>query len=648
MDKVKNLVINSVKIQDGFWDYYVDLVKNVVLPYQWDALNDNIPNAQESRAIKNIKIAAGRLEGEFYGMVFQDSDVAKWLEAVGYLLKKDKDDKLEALADEVIDLLAEAQHADGYLNTYYTLKEPDARWSNLAECHELYCAGHLIEAAIAYFEATRKKKFLDVMIKYADYIYETFGTGEGQIRGYDGHQEIELALTKLFEVTKDEKYLELSRFFLEERGNTHDGHFYEREVKKRGETFHWNRRIVDEPHYSQAHESIYDQKVATGHAVRFAYMTTGMAHLAKLTNDEALFSACEVLWDNMTNKQMYITGAIGSQVHGEDFSVDYDLPNDTVYAETCASIALMFYARRMQEMKPNAKYANELERALYNTVLAGMARDGKKFFYVNPLEVNPTLSGKNRTLDHVLPTRQSWFGCACCPPNIARLLASLEDYVYTAVGDTLYVNLYIQTKSVITVGGVDVCINQKSNFTWNGHVDFEISAPKNAEFTLALRMPDWRNDCKIYVNGEPVKNVVVDGYVLIKRNWEDGDMVCLNIPFEPFRIKGNSNVGHLAKKVAIGRGPLVYCLEEVDNGDQLFNVFLPEDAVLVSDKNNDLIDGLLEVKAMGKRKISQADDEPLYRYNTKDEYEDVELTFTPYFAWNNRGDGEMRVWVNEL
>lgn len=359
-------------------------------------------------------------------MVFQDSDVAKWLEAVAYLLEEKRDSELEALADDVIELLGRAQQPDGYLNTYYTVKEPGKRWTNLRDNHELYCAGHLIEAAVAYFQATGKRRFLDIMCKYADYIGTVFGRGEGQIPGYDGHQEIELALLKLYEATGNENYLKLSQYFIDQRGQ--QPHYFDQEKEARGETgaFWYDGGY----RYHQAHIPVREQKQAVGHAVRALYMYTAMAGLAAKTGDESLKQACQTLWENVTKRQMYITGGVGSSAFGESFTFDFDLPNDTVYAETCAAIVLVFWARRMLELEMDGKYVDVMERALYNGTISGMDLDGKRFFYVNPLEVWPKACERHDKR-HVKPVRQKWFSCACCPPNLARLIASIGHYIYS-------------------------------------------------------------------------------------------------------------------------------------------------------------------------------------------------------------------------
>ncbi|CAM4051900.1 beta-L-arabinofuranosidase domain-containing protein [Cohnella lubricantis] len=647
--QIKQLPLTNVILQDRFWSEYIQLVRDVVVPYQWEALNDRIPGTEPSHAIQNFKIAAGLAQGEFHGMVFQDTDVAKWLEAVAYLLASERDPELEQIVDGVIDVIAKAQQEDGYLNTYFTLKEPGKRWTNLAECHELYSAGHMIEAGVAYYKATGKRNLLDVVIKFADHIDDVFGYTPGKLQGYDGHQEIELALLRLYDVTGNEKYVRLSQFFLQERGKDKNPHFYDVELEKRGNTTHFGRWMLDDKTYSQAHELVTKQDRAVGHAVRFVYMCTGMAHLAAVTGDSEMLEACKRLWDNMENKQMYITGGIGSQQHGEAFSIDYDLPNDTVYAETCASVGLVFFAQRMLMLQPHGRYADVMERALYNTVIAGMSQDGKSFFYVNPLEVHPQACKANHKYHHVKTVRQSWFGCACCPPNVARLLASLGQYVYTSREDTVYANLYIGGEAKLELAGAQVQISQHSNYPWDGDIYFTIDTDRTAEFTLAVRIPGWCEGASISINGDdqPLTAIVVDGYAMLSREWKPGDQVQLVLPMTVERMKGHPLVRHTAGKTALQRGPIVFCLEEADNGPNLHQIYLLKDAELNTELDVSLFRGVQVIKAAGVRQCSDNWGDSLYRRNPKVEEIRSELKFIPYFAWANRGEGEMRVWIDE-
>ena len=645
--------LQKVNVTDAFWLEYQRLVRDVVVPYQWLALNDEVADAEPSHAIENFRIAAGRSDGEFYGMVFQDSDVAKWLEAVGYLLAKSADPALEKTADEVIELIGEVQQPDGYLNTYFTVKEPQQRWSNLAECHELYCAGHLIEAGVAYAQATGKTRLLEIVCKLADHIARVFGPGEQQLHGYPGHPEVELALMRLYEATGERRYLELTRYFVEQRGT--QPHFYDIEYEKRGKNSHWNTYgpawMVKDKAYSQAHLPIALQQTAIGHAVRFVYLYAGVAHLARLSQDQEKRDICQRLWQNMTQRQMYITGSIGSQSSGEAFSSDYDLPNDTAYTETCASIGLMMFANRMLQMGADSQYADVMERALYNTVLAGMALDGKHFFYVNPLEVHPVSIPFNHLYDHVKPVRQRWFGCACCPPNIARLLASLGHYIYTQRPEGIDINLYIGSDAEIQIGEQRLHLRQSGGYPWQDRVLIEMDCDCPLAATIALRLPDWCADPQISLNGTPLQVApqVQRGYLRLTREWCSGDRLELTLPMPITRVKGNPLLRHVAGKVAIQRGPLVYCLEQADNGSELHNLQLPADAPFSLLAGKGMLSGKTLLQASGLRiSASDAAQQPLYRFNPAPaEMQPQTLTFVPYFTWANRGEGEMRVWVDE-
>lgn len=648
---VMEVDLHKLKINDPFLGQYQQLVRDVVIPYQWDALNDRIEEADPSHAIENFRIAAGRQEGEFYGMVFQDSDVAKWLEAVAWSLCQKPDPGLEKTADEVIELVAAAQCEDGYLNTYFTVKAPEERWTNLAECHELYCAGHMIEAGVAFFQATGKRRLLDVVCRLADHIDSVFGPGDNQLHGYPGHPEIELALMRLYDVTQEPRYIALVKYFVEARGT--QPHFYDIEYEKRGKTSYWNTygpawMVMDKP-YSQAHQPISEQPVAIGHAVRFVYLMTGVAHLARLSQDEGKRRDCLRLWKNMARRQLYITGGIGSQSSGEAFSSDYDLPNDTVYAESCASIGLMMFARRMLEMETDSQYADVMERALYNTVLGGMALDGKHFFYVNPLEVHPKSLKFNHIYDHVKPVRQRWFGCACCPPNIARVLTSLGHYIYTPHDDVLYINLYVGNSVEIPVGNEALRLRISGNYPWQEQVKIVIDSSSPVNHTLALRLPDWCDKPQVTLNGAPVTQDVRKGYLHISHLWQEGDTLQLTLPMPVRRIYGNPLVRHQAGQVAVQRGPLVYCLEQADNGEQLHNLQLPRDARFSTVEGKGIFARKILLQAPGyKQTAKDAENQALWHYDRAPSSRQPQvLTFIPWFSWANRGEGEMRIWVNE-
>jgi DUF1680 family protein len=636
--------LKNVRISDPFWLEYVELVRNVIIPYQWEALNDRIPDAEPSYAARNFRIAAGLEKGEFGGYDFQDSDIAKWLEAVGYSLATHPDPKLEAIADDFIEVIEKAQQPDGYLDTRFIIKEPEKRWTNLHECHELYVAGHMMEAAVAYYKGTGKRKLLDVMCRAADHIADVFGSEPGQIRGYDGHQEIELALVKLYEATGNEKYLKLSKFFIDERGT--EPNFFKKEWEARGGYSHWAKAIVPLPDftYNQAHKPVREQEAAAGHAVRAVYMCSGMADIARETGDKQLFEACKRLWGNMVSRQMYITGGIGATRHGEAFTFDYDLPSGTVYAETCASVGLIFFAHRMLQMEQDSVYADVIERALYNTVLGSMARDGRHFFYVNPLEVWPEASLKDPGKHHVKPVRQKWFGCACCPPNVARLLASLPQYIYSVQGNRVFVHLYIGGKTEIEVGGGKLRLRQENRYPWDGDVRLCVDSAPVEAVSLAIRIPGWCRRWSVTVNEENAEGSIENGYVALSRNWKTGDQIMLHLEMPVELIQGNPKVRANNGRVAIQRGPLVYCLEETDNGCNLSALSLDLDTPLVAKGDDILSEGGVAITGKAARISEEGWKDALYRPYTADETK-VDIKAVPYFMWGNRGQGEMLVWI---
>ncbi|SBW26510.1 Putative glycosyl hydrolase of unknown function (DUF1680) [Citrobacter europaeus] len=643
--------LNNITITDPFLGEYQRLIRDVVIPYQWQALNDEIPEAEPSHALMNYRIAAGLEHGEFYGMVFQDSDVTKWLEAVAWSLSQKPDAQLEKTADEVIELLAKAQCEDGYLNTWYTVKEPGLRWTNVAECHEMYCAGHLFEAAVAFFNATGKRRLLEIACRFADHIDTVFGPNEGQLRGYPGHPEIELALMRLYEVTQEPRYQALARFFLEERGQ--QPYYYDIEFAQRGGTWHWDNWgeawMVKDKAYTHAHKPLAQQSEAVGHAVRSVYLMTGLAHIARMTNDEEKRQTCLRIWNNMVQRRMYITGGIGSQGIGEAFTSDYDLPNDTAYGESCASIGLMMFARRMLEMEGDAHYADVMERAFYNTVLGGMALDGKHFFYVNPLETQPKSIPHNHIYDHIKPVRQRWFGCACCPPNIARTLVAIGHYIFTPRPDALFINFYAGSEAQFTVDAQTLALKIEGNYPWDEQVSIRFNQPQIVEHTLALRLPEWCAAPTVQVNGEAAQGKMVKGYLHLHRQWQEGDIITLNLPMPVRRVYANPLVRHAAGKVAIQRGPLVYCLEEADNGAQLHNLSLPKASAFREIQGVGVLKGKVLLQAEGVRVLTAHEDKPLYSFdNPQTAVEKQTLTFIPWFSWANRGEGEMRIWVDEV
>lgn len=639
--------LDKVEISNGFFGKYQKLINDVVIPYQWEALNDRIDGAEPSHAIKNFRIAAGLEQGEFKGFVFQDSDFSKWLEAVGYSLSLNPNPELKKIADDTIELISKAQQPDGYLNTYFTVKEPDKKWANLRDCHELYCAGHLIEAAVAYHNATGDTKILDVVCRLADHIDNTFGDEPGKKRGYPGHEEIELALVKLYGVTGEQKYLNLSKFFIDERGKK--PLYFELEAKVRDRKDHFDMWHHFGPAYFQSHLPVREQTKAIGHAVRAVYLYSGMADVAYETRDSELFSACKTLWDNIVSKQMYVTGAIGSMSFGEAFSFDYDLPNDTVYAETCAAIGLVFFAQRMLRWETNRIYSDVMELALYNSVLSGISLDGKSFFYVNPLEVWPEACEKNKTKSHVKVTRQPWFGCACCPPNIARLLMSLGSYIYSTKDKEIDIHLYINSQSVIDIKDNPVSISQKTDYPWDGNVTIEVSPQRETLIAINLRIPGWCKKAQININGIPYDGEQMNshGYVKIERIWKKGDTIELNLDMPVKRIKAHPSVRENVGKVAIKRGPLVYCAEQADNGSDLHNIVLPKESDFEGCFENDFLGGAYIIKANAKRIDSNGWVGSLYADDSEIVTIPGTIKLIPYYLWANRDPGEMIVWMRE-
>lgn len=642
--RLHSLDLKKISIQDPFWSKHVDLVRKAIIPYQWEAMNDRIPDAESSHCLENFKIAAGREKGEFYGAVFQDTDVAKWLEAVGFSLACYPDEALEKTADEVIDLIAEAQCEDGYINTYFTIKEPDKRWTDLCEGHELYTAGHLMEAAVAYYEGTGKRKMLDCLCRFADLICDTFGMEEGKIHGYPGHEEVEIGLIKLARVTGNQKYLDQAKYFIDARGVGEN--YFMKEMSRPDYKLIFPEFADYTPEYSQSHEPVREQKTAEGHAVRAVYLYCAMADLAEKYKDEGLLHACETLWNNMVQKRMYLTGGIGSSGYLERFTVDYDLPNEYNYCESCASIGLALFGLRMNQITGESKYMDVAERALYNTVLAGIALDGKSFFYVNPLEVWPPACMEGTTKKHVKPIRQKWFGVACCPPNIARTLASLGQYIYAAYPEKnqLYVNLFVSNETTLDWNENEISVKLETKFPWENSYKMELKNVPADGMDISLRVPDYAEDHEIKVNGKKADIKPESGYCKVHVTDDAEIQVAFQAP--PKFVYANPQVRADSGKVAITRGPLVYCLEEIDNGQNLPAIFIDTEAGL-TEEASDLFGGCVVIKAKGKKIDENSVSEELYGA-VKPKLKDTGLTAVPYPYWNNRGEGEMLVWIKDI
>lgn len=616
----------------GFIEKYQRLVRETVIPYQYSVLCDKAPDAEKSHVVQNFINAGKAIRGEdtgdgFYGMVFQDSDAAKWLEAVAYSLSLMPDKELEATADKLIDIIADAQDTDGYLNTYFTIKDKEKRWTNLLEGHELYCSGHMMEAACAYYEATGKNKLLSVMERNAEHIYNRFITEKHQ--GYPGHPEVELALMKMYRCTGNKKCLELAEFFVNTRGC--DTEFYKKEKANRDWTV-WGNNAEDN-NYQQSGAPVRQQRDATGHAVRAVYLYTGMADLAAETNDKELFDACHTLWDSITKRRMYITGGIGSSLNGEAFTVDYDLPNDTAYAETCASIGLMFFASRMLENELDGEYADVMERAFYNTVLAGMQLDGKRFFYVNPLEIIPGISGVASTHWHTLTQRPGWYACACCPPNAARLISSFGKYAYGENDDTAFCHMYAAGN--ITLGN-GISFTCETEYPYGFTVTYKIH--KGGK--IAMRIPAWSRKYKLCVNGKASENTPVKGYITV--NADDGDIIVLSLDDTPRFNFASTKIPELTGCTAITRGPLVYCFEGIDNENDVLSLSVDTSSQLIVSETNEKL-GAVSITARAMRTEENdslySDEPPVQNF--------CEATAVPYYIWGNRGENQMRVWMTK-
>ncbi len=572
LPRLNAVPVKAVKIDSGFWGARQAVNRDSTLP-----------------AIHHQMDITGRIDawhldwqpGQPKPHIFWDSDAGKWIEAVAYSLMSQPNPEFERQVDATIDLIEQAQQPDGYLNIWFTAVEPEKRWTNLRDWHELYDAGHLIEGAVAYAQATGKRKLLDVLCRYADLIDSRYGAEADKRHGYPGHPELELALVKLYHATGEQRYLTLSKYFVDERGK--EPNYFDEEARERGDdpTKFWAQTY----RYCQAHKPIREQTEATGHAVRANYLYAGVADVALETDDAELREVCRRLWDDLTEHEMYITGGLGPAHSNEGFTFAYDLPNETAYAETCAAISLVFFAQRMFQLDPDSRYIDVMERALYNGMISGVSYEGDTFFYANPLSsypnVNPFQHFSGITSDRYY-RRSEWFDCACCPPNLARLVASLGSYFYTTTDDTLYVQLYNDNRAELEFGGKTVQIEQQTDYPWDGKIDLTITTEQPTPFELALRIPEWCRGYRLAVNGVPIEASISRGYARIQREWSSGDTVSLTLSMPVERIAANPNIRQDAGQIALQRGPVIYCLEEVDNGAHLANVVISPDAALNS------------------------------------------------------------------
>lgn len=656
----REIGLKQIRINDKFWEEATGLVRKEVIPYQWELLNDQVRDAAPSFCMRNFRIAGkiteekrradtsdrqpeytyrgfevlpenkDALKDEFYGFVFQDSDFYKWIEAVAYSLMICPDPELEKTADDAIEVVCQAQQENGYLDTYYIISGMSHVFTNLKDHHELYCMGHLIEGAIAYHEATGKGRLLQAAIRFADYVDSVFGPEEGKCKGYPGHEIAEMALIRLYETTGEKKYLKLAQFFIDERGK---------------QPWYWMKeagyRAGDEAKYTynQSHLPVREQEEAVGHAVRAMYLYSGMADLARLTGDESLWNACRKLWESTVNEKMYITGGIGAVSEGEAFSFPYDLPNDLAYAETCASIGLIFFAWRMLKQDARSEYADVMELALYNTVLSGMSLDGKSFFYVNPLEVLPEACRRDVRKAHVKSKRQKWFGCACCPPNLARTIGSVGRYAFTENNHVFWIHLYVGAE--LSVNGCPVKLT--TGFPWNGEAKLEIRGDMEEAYSFAFRIPGWCESYDLSVDADATSKERA-GYLYLTKKWKKGDEIRFHFPMSVTGIVANQMVRADVGKIAVKRGPLVYCLEEKDNGK---NLHLLEAGLPLEVKEEEAFEighSFIRIHVSGARYRLRST-KALYQKYGEELSEPVTLHYIPYFIWNNRGEGEMQVWT---
>lgn len=635
---ISPMKVREASITDELFLNYLDAIVDKVIRYQWDVLNDRLPDTEKSHCIENFRIAAGEASGEYEGAVFQDTDLYKWLETVAFCIAGGRGEEYIPLADEAIDLIARAQEPDGYINTYFTINCPDKKWTNLAEGHELYGGGHLIEAAVAYYAATGKEKFLQAACRFADLVCRVFGKEEGQCHGYPGHPEIELALVKLYRVTGKADYLELSDYFVRQRGQK-PNYLLEEMKGRKGKNLFPEFSEYD-AEYAQTHLPVLEQTEAVGHAVRAVYLYSAMADLAMEYEDAAMAEACEKLFENIVTKRMYVTGGIGSSGKLERFTTDYDLPNDRNYAESCASIGLMMFGQRMASLTGDAKYYEAVERALYNTVLAGISIEGNRYFYVNPLEVWPDNCIPSTSMSHVKPVRQKWFSCACCPPNIARTLASLGQYIYAKDASSLYVNLFISSETETEIGGNKVKLSMKADYMRDKTV--KISA--EGEGSLRIRIPAWFEEPVLTVNGKQSALEMEQGYAVIEMTGKT-DLV-LRGEVRAHFVAANRNVRADLGKIALMMGPFVYCLEEADNGDHLAGISVSPTAKIRMARPIEGFPGKLPTLETEGRKISASVAEGDSLYGTpRFAAEEIQLKAIPYAQWCNRKPGEMLVWI---
>ena len=627
MRRYSSVPFSGVTITGDFWSERLEVVLTRTIPSQYRQLEkfNMLRSLELPKPVPPLTIPL-QLTG-FSTEIFWDSDIGKWVEAAAYALSHRRDAGIEAQIESIVDDLEKAQAPDGYLNCWYLEREPENRWTNLRDNHELYNAGHLLEGAVAYLRATGRDRMLRVMERYIDHIATVFGRGPGQKRGYCGHPEIELALVKAYHATGARKYLDLAAYFVDERGASPN--YFDVEAQARNEPpgkFHQGTH-----EYSQSHLPVREQTKVVGHAVRAMYLYSAMADLAAELGDDSLRRTCEVLWQDVTRTRMYVTGGFGPSARNEGFTQDYDLPNDTAYAETCASVAMVFWAARMLNLDLDGQYADLLELALYNNALAGLSKDGETYFYDNKLESD----GTHR--------RWEWHPCPCCTMNVARLVASVGGYVFGVAGDEIALHLYGGAETTLAVAGTSVRVAEQSLYPWDGAIRVAVEPDRPAEFTLSLRIPSWCQGATLAINGAPVTVTPERGYARLRRVWQAGDVVTLDLPMRAERLYAHPDVKADVGRVALRRGPLVYCLEGQDQPAPLDRIRLPRGGVLASRFRSDLLGGVAVIEASG---LAAQTVDALYRTEPVPE-QPVPLMAVPYYIWCNRGPNPMQVWIRE-
>ncbi|MCW5944120.1 MAG: glycoside hydrolase family 127 protein [Fimbriimonadaceae bacterium] len=626
--RMRPIPLRDVTITDAFWGERQRALAEVTIPHEWDQISVQTPR------LKNFRRAAGKAEGVHEGRYFDDSDIYKWLEAAAYSQALNPRPEVEAMMTEAIGAVAAAQMPDGYLNTFFQTKHPDLRWRNLGAMHEMYCAGHLFEAAVARYEAQGKRDLLDIAIRFADHIDAVFGPAPKR-RGYCGHEEIELGLFRLAEATGEARYADLARFFINERGQGDSPFAAEAKDPEAVKLAPWHASLVDGTgayiggEYFQDHKPVREQTEIVGHAVRGMYLFSAVAEMAKTSPDEALEQASHAVWNNLTEKRMYVTGGIGPSGHNEGFTFDYDLPNRTSYAETCAAIGLAIWGRRLTEATGDAAYADVAERAIFNGCLAGINLAGNRFFYANPHE---SLGNDERV---------PWFDCACCPPNIARLIGSITDYAMSVSDDGLWVHFPVSSRFSARLGGATVGVEIEADYPWSGTYRLAFGPETPTEFTVRIRVPEWCEDLTLEFDGASEDAEFENGYAVLRRVWTPGEILKVEMTMEPRWLRAHPKVIDAVGKAALTFGPLVYCAEGTDLGFAAPTLFVdPEEEI--APVPAPFGTGL---RALRGRAYRPDDEErPLYDGYEDLALQDVEATFIPYFAWANRGKTTMAVW----